>query len=46
LPPGRWVYLYLLVFPALMVQLWVIDHAGRGRRGGDDGEDHRDDTRT
>ncbi len=46
LPPGRWIYLYLLVFPALMVQLWVIDHAARGRRGGDDGEDDRGDTRT
>jgi len=28
-PPGRWVYLYLLVFPALMIQLWVVDHARR-----------------
>lgn len=41
LPPGRWVYLYLLIFPALMVQLWVIDHAARGRRG-DGGQDTDD----
>ncbi len=38
LPPGRWVYLYLLIFPALMLQLWAVDQAGRGRpRGGQGG---------
>jgi len=39
-PPGRWVYLYLLIFPALMVQLWVVDHA---RREPEDDEDEEDD---
>lgn len=29
-PPGRWIYLYLLIFPALMAQLWVADRARRG----------------
>ena len=41
-PPGRWVYLYLLVFPALMIQLWVVDHARR-TPGEDEGEDIDDD---
>jgi hypothetical protein len=30
-PPGRWVYLYVLIFPALMLQLWAVDRGGRKR---------------
>jgi hypothetical protein len=40
-PPGRWVYLYVLIFPALMIQLWAVDRGGRGGDGsrGDSGPD-------